>query len=295
MKTLMNGIAVLTVVVLVLSACQPTTGGGSTGGKTALPLAATGTRLRAIQDRGKIIVGVKYDVKNFGYLNPATNQLEGFDVDMAHAIAEYIFGDASKVEFKEAVSKNRIPYLQDDTVDVVISTMTITEERTKQVDFADCYYVAGQRLLVPKSSAIKSIKDLGAGQKVGTVTGSTSEANIRKAAPQAEVLLYDTYSAAVAAMAAGQVDAVTTDDAILYGFAKAEPDKWQVVGDQFTVEPYGIAVKLGTPELLQAVNDVVRAMKTDGRWKALYEKWITSPAVAPPPADWHNVKPPAGS
>jgi len=285
-------ISILLVITLVLGACQPTTTPGGATGK-ALPQAAAGTRLRQIQDRGRIIIGVKIDVPLFGYLNPKTNQNEGFDVDMGRAIAEYIFGDATKVEFKEAVSKNRIPYLQDDTVDVIISTMTINEERTQQVDFADCYYVAGQSLLVPKGSAVRSINDL-AGKKVGTVTGSTSEKNVRKFAPQAEVLLFDTYSEAVAAMAAGQADAVTTDDIILYGFARSEPDKWEVVGGQFTAEPYGIAVKKGTPELLQAVNDVVRAMKADGRWKALYEKWVTSPAPALPPADWHDVKPPLG-
>lgn len=284
-------IGIVLVMALVLGACQPTAAPGGATGK-GLPLAAEGTRLRQIQDRGRIIAGVKFDVPLFGYLNPKTNQNEGFDVDMARAIAEYIFGDPTKIEFKEAVSKNRIPYLQDDTVDVIISTMTINEERTQQVDFVDCYYVAGQSLLVPKGSAIRSVKDL-AGKKVGTVTGSTSEKNIRQYAPQAEVLLYDTYSEGVAAMAAGAVDAVTTDDIILYGFAKAEPDKWEVVGGQFTAEPYGIAVKKGTPELLNAINELVRAMKADGRWKALYEKWVTVPAPEPPPADWHDVKPPA--
>jgi putative glutamine transport system substrate-binding protein len=274
---------------VLLAACQPTPAPGAGGTGAGLPLAAEGTALRAIQDRGKILIGVKYDVALFGYLNPETNALEGLDVEMGRAIAEHIFGDATKVEFKEAVSKNRIPFLDDGVVDVIISTMTINEERTGQVDFSDPYYVAGQSLLVPKGSEIRAIGDL-AGKKIGTVTGSTSEKNIREAAPETEVLLFDTYSAAVQAMASGQVDAVTTDDIILYGFQRSEPDKWEVVGGQFTVEPYGIAVKKGSAELLAAVNDVVRGMKADGRWKTLYEKWITSPAPEPPPADWRAVK-----
>jgi putative glutamine transport system substrate-binding protein len=242
-----------------------------------------------IQERGHIVVGVKYDVKGFGFLNPQTNQVEGFDVDMGKAIAKEIFGDESKIEFKEAISKNRIPFLQDGTVDVIISTMTITEDRTKQIDFAEVYYVAGQSLLVPKGGGIHSIADLPC-KKVGTVTGSTSEKTIRTKAPQTEVLLFDTYSDAVQAMSAGQVDAVTTDDAILYGFQRSAPDKWEVVGGQFTVEPYGIGVRKGESKLLEVINKVVRDVKADGRWKASYEKWITAPAPAPPPADWHDVK-----
>jgi putative glutamine transport system substrate-binding protein len=279
--------AALVVLALVLGACQPQTGGGTSSG--GLPLAAAGTGLRAIQDRGKIIIGVKNDVRIFGYLNPQTNAVEGFDVDMGKAIAQYIFGDETKVEFKEAVSKNRIPFLEDGTVDVIISTMTINAERVGQVDFSDPYYVAGQSLLVPKGSPIRSIADL-KGKKVGTVSGSTSEKNIHEKAPEAEVLLFDKYADAVAAMAAGQCDAVTTDDIILYGFVRDAPDKWEVVGGQFTVEPYGIAVKKGNTELRDAINTLVRAMKQDGRWAAIYLKWIGTAAPSVPPENWQDVK-----
>ena len=102
-------------------------------------------------------------------------------------------------ELKEAVSKNRIPYLEQGVVDVVFSTMTANEERAQQIDFSDCYYVAGQSLLVPTDSAIADIGGLG-GKTVGTVKGSTSEKNIREKAPDAKVELFDTYSEAVQAM-----------------------------------------------------------------------------------------------
>jgi|DewCreStandDraft_2_1066082.scaffolds.fasta_scaffold03501_3 putative glutamine transport system substrate-binding protein len=282
----LRSLALLTLIALVTSACGGAPAApGTTGGK-GLPKAPEGTLLRKIQDRGKIIIGVKYDIPTFGYLNPKTNQLEGFDVEIGRAIAEYIFGDRNAVEFKEAISKNRIPYLQDGTVDVILSTMTINEERLQQIDFSVVYYVAGQSLLVPKNSPIKGLADL-KGKKVGTVKGSTSEKNIRQKAPEAEVSLFDKYADAVAAMEAGQVDAVTTDDIILYGFVRQEPDKWQVVGGQFTKEPYGAGVAKGNPELLEVVNTVIKAMKADGRWKQIYQTWISKDNVPePPPDDW---------
>jgi len=121
----------------------------------------------------------EYDVPMFGLLNPTSNKVEGFDVDIAKEIATAIFGNPDAIEYKEAVSKNRIPFLQDGTVDLVISTMTVNADREQQIDFSNVYYLAGQSLLVPKASAIASINDL-AGKKVGTAKGSTSENNIRK-------------------------------------------------------------------------------------------------------------------
>ncbi|MFN3929693.1 MAG: transporter substrate-binding domain-containing protein, partial [Thermoflexus sp.] len=198
--------------------------------------------------------------------------------------------DPNAVEIKEAISKNRIPFLKEGVVDIVASTMTINEERLKEIDFSIVYYVAGQSLLVPKNSPINGLQDL-KGKRVGTVKGSTSEKNIRAVSEQQglniEVVLFDTYSEAVAAMDAGRVDAVTTDDIILYGFVRKEPDKWKVVGDRFTVEPYGVGVKKGEKELLEVVNTVIKELKTSGRWKEIYKKWIPSDTVPePPPDDW---------
>jgi putative glutamine transport system substrate-binding protein len=254
----------------------------------ALAIAAPGTALRAIQDRGKLIVGVKHDVPLFGYLDPATGVVDGFDVAIARALARQIFGDEQRLQLVEVVSKNRIPFLEDGTVDVVISTMTITAERAEQVDFSEPYYIAGQSLLVPRGSMIRGLPDL-VGKRVGSVSGSTSERNLRERAPQAEVLLFDNYAAAVLAMAAQQVEAVTTDDIILHGFARHAPERWEVVGGQFTREPYGVAIRRGQPELVAVVNDVIRAMKQDGRWQALYRQWIGGEPPSPPPADWRSA------
>ncbi|HEX9114483.1 MAG TPA: glutamate ABC transporter substrate-binding protein [Anaerolineae bacterium] len=286
----MRMIRLLIALVLIgglLAACAGPAAPGSASGK-ALPKAADGTLLRKIQDRGKIIVGVKYDVPMFGLLNPTTNKVEGFDVDVAKEIASYIFGNPDAIEFKEAVSKNRIPFLQDGTTDLIASTMTINADREKQIDFSVVYYLAGQSLLVPKASTITGIQDL-AGKKVGTAKGSTSENNIRAKAPKADVQLFDGYAEAVAAMDAGRVEAVTTDDNILIGFQSKEPNKWKVVGGQFTKEPYGIGIAQGHKELVEVVNKVVKDLKSSGKWKELYKKNIPADPPAPPDDDWHKI------
>lgn len=282
---LVRVLTILTVISILISACGSA---ATTPARKGIPLATEGTLLRKIQDRGKIIVGVKYDVPMFGLLNPATNKLEGFDIDIAHEIANYIFGDPNAVEFKEAVSKNRIPFLQDGTVDIIISTMTINAEREQQIDFSVVYYLAGQSLLVPINSTITGIQDL-EGKRVGTAKGSTSEKNIRAKAPKADVHLFDGYAEAVAAMDAGRLDAVTTDDNILIGFQAKEPNKWKLVGGQFTKEPYGIGIAKGHPELVEVVNKVVRGLKASGKWAEIYKKNIPAAPPAPPEDDWRKI------
>jgi putative glutamine transport system substrate-binding protein len=256
-----------------------TNSGAAAGGSGALA---------AIKQRGKLVVGVKYDQPGFGYLNPATNKVEGFDVDMAKLVAKKIFGDENAVEFKEAVSKNRIPYLEQGVVDVVFATMTANADRAKQIDFSDCYYVAGQSLLVPTNSEITGVDAL-AGKTVGTVKGSTSEKNIREKSPDAKVELFDTYSEAVQAMQSNRVDAVTTDDIILYGFANSNPDRFKVVGGQFTQEPYAAGVKQGNSDLLAQVNAAIEEAKKDGTWAELYKKWVSKDVPPVPPQNWQDV------
>jgi putative glutamine transport system substrate-binding protein len=271
---------------LAFSACAPPTGAGTTSGVSPAP---AGTLLRKVQDRGKIIIGVKYDVPTFGYLDPRSNQLQGFDVDLGKAIAREVLGDEKKVEFTQARSADRIPFLNSGQVDLVLSTMTANEERAREIDFTEAYYVAGQSLLVRKDATITGIRDL-AGKNVCSVSGSTSEKNIREKVPQAEVILFGTYSECVQALDTRRTEAVTTDDIILLGFAKESPDKYKVVGGQFTIEPYAGGAAKGNPELLAAVDGAIRRIKASGEWKRIYEKNLPGvPVPEPPPADWREV------
>jgi putative glutamine transport system substrate-binding protein len=288
--TFFSWVIMLSLVLGLVAGCGPTPV-PPTPTKAAPTKAPEGTLLRKIQDRGKLILGVKYDVPLFGYMNPQTNQLEGFDVALGKEIAKKIFGDETKVEFKQAVSKDRIPFLQQDVVDLIISTMTITEAREKEIDFSEVYYLAGQSLLVPKGSPIKSIADL-EGRTVASVKGSTSEKNIREKAPKANVILFDSYSECVTAMVGKRAEAVTTDDIILAGFASQNKDL-TLVGGLFTYEPYGIGIKKGNKELVDLVNGVIRDLKASGRWKEIYTKEIGDKAGIPAPvapiSDWREI------
>ncbi|MGX4586434.1 transporter substrate-binding domain-containing protein [Paenibacillus chitinolyticus] len=270
---------ILLTFILVLGACgKAKDNGGSTGGSTpggsAAPTTDTKT-LDAIKQRGKFVVGVKFDTNLFGLKDPGTGQVNGFDIDIAKAIAKKLLGDETKVELKEVTSKTRIPMLQKGDIDAIIATMTISEERKKEVDFTDVYFKAGQSLLVKKGSDIKSIDDVvkKKGVKVLAVKGSTSAKNIRAKAPDAQVLEFENYQEAFTALKSGKGEALTTDNAILYGMTKQDPG-YEVVGGTFTDEPYGIAVRKGDAEFTKAVNDVLKELKDSGEYAKIYEKWI---------------------
>ena len=229
--------------------------------------------LDQIKEKDKIVVGVKYDTRLFGLKNPSTGEVEGFDIDISKELAKEILGDEKKIEFKEVTSKTRIPMLNNGDIDVIVATMTISEERKKEVDFSDVYFDAGQSLLVKKGSPIKGLEDLNKGTKVLAVKGSTSAVNIREKAPDTSVLEFENYTEAFTALKSGQGDALTTDDSILYGMADQDSN-YQLVGGTFTDEPYGIAVKKGNKELVDAINDALKKLKDNGKYDEIHKKWI---------------------
>lgn len=272
---------ILALFALVLAACQEAGTGASVSASAGaseseaaesigpVVVDVTGENVDAIKESGTLRCGVKFDVRAFGFNNPETGEIEGLDADLCRAIAESM---GVEPEFIEAVSANRIPFLQEDTVDVVISTMTVNEERKLEIDFSHVYYVAGQSLLVKDDSDIASIDDL-AGKVVCSGEGSTSEANIREMAPEAELLLFKTYTEAGQALADGRCDAVSTDNTILFGLAE-QFEGTGLVGDEFTEEPLGIGIKKGREDLVEYVNAVLEGLKENGGMTALYEKWI---------------------
>ncbi|KRE35258.1 transporter substrate-binding domain-containing protein [Paenibacillus sp. Soil522] len=273
-KWLAGSLMLIVMSVFVLAGCggEKENSANTSSGASDKPVASASV-LDEIKSRGKLIVGVKYDTKLFGLKNPANNEVEGFDVDIAKALAKSILGDETKLELKEVTSKTRIPMLDNNEIDLIVATMTITEERKEQVDFSDVYFKAGQSLLVKKGSAIKSIDDVTKGTKVLAVKGSTSVDNIIEKAPDATVLEFDNYQDAFAALKAGQGDVLTTDNAILYGMM-AQDAGYEVVGEPFTDEPYGIAIKKGKTALVEAVNKELAALKASGDYNKIYEKWI---------------------
>jgi putative glutamine transport system substrate-binding protein len=232
------------------------------------------------KERDKLIVGVRYDVNLFGKKDPQDGQVKGFDIDIAKALAKHLLGDESKLELKEVTSKTRIPLLKNGQVDVVIATMTITEERRQVVDFSESYFEAGQSLLVPKESSISGIQDL-SGKTVIAVKGSTSAANIREKVPNAQVKEYENYAEAFMALKSKKGETLTTDNSILLGMQQEDPN-FKLVGGIFTREPYGIAVRKGDAEMLKAVKEMLKNLKASGKYSEIYQQWFGTELLEKP-------------
>ena len=244
---------------------QPS-GNGNGGGQ---PQFEAGTTMAKLQDEGKVVIGVKYDVPPFGFQNPESGEVEGFDVDLGKIIASELGVEA---EFEEAISDNRIPFLEDGTVDLILSTMTITTDRDTEIDYSRPYFIAHGRILAPKGSDIKGIDDLN-GKRVCTALGSTYESTIKEQAPDADLELVDSYSECTELLQNESIDAISTDDVILTGMI-IQDKSLELVGDQLTVEPYGVGIAQGDKELKAFVDGVVDEFLQGGEFDRLYEKWV---------------------
>jgi glutamate transport system substrate-binding protein len=256
---------------------------------------AAGTTMARIKQAGTIKVGVKFDQPGFGLKNPTSGQVEGFDVEIAKLIVAAIGKDV-KIEYIESVSKNREPFIQDGTVDMVVATYTINDTRKQVVDFAGPYFVARQDIMVKKDdTTIKKVDDLN-GKKVCTVKGSTSEKNVVAKAPQAEVTLFDTYSQCAEAMTDGRVVAVTTDNTILAGLVQASAGAFKLVEAPFSDEPYGIGLKKGDDAFRTFINDTLDEIFDNGDWAKAFEATLGKIGLKTPEApkvDRYTVTPPA--
>jgi glutamate transport system substrate-binding protein len=264
--------AMFVLVALVAAACgsdEPDSGPEPAAGNGEEPTFEAGTPMAEWQDAGTVTIGVKFDVPPFGFKNQQTGEVEGFDVDLGKYIAEKA---GVEPEFIEAISDNRIPFLVDGTADLILSTMTITTDRDAEIDFSRPYFIAHGRILVPEDSDIAGIDDL-ADKRVCTAIGSTYESTISEQAPDAKLELVDSYSECFELIQNGAVDAVSTDDVILTGMV-IQDDSLQLVGDQLTVEPYGVGLPDGETELKAFLDETVEASFADGTWDELYQEWV---------------------
>jgi glutamate transport system substrate-binding protein len=275
MKTTRWALLLVLILGLLVTACgddddeQPAGGGGGEQAADAEQFPED-TTMGKIQAAGEIKIGVKYDVPPFGFKNPQTDEIEGFDVDLGRAIADKL---GVEPNFIEAISDNRIPFLQDGTVDLVLSTMTINAERDQEIDFSEPYYIARGRILVPQDSDITGVDSL-AGRSVCTALGSTYEETIKKQAPKADLKLVDSYSECLELVQNGAVDAVSTDDVILTGMIIQDDTLKLTEGEPLTTEPYGAGLKDGDTEFKEFVDGVLEEYKSGGGWAEAYEKWV---------------------
>jgi glutamate transport system substrate-binding protein len=258
---------------------------GPTGGYQLKAAGSLTGSVQAIKDKGKLVVGTKYDQPGFGLQNPTNQQIEGFDAEIARLISIKIFGSPDKVEFKEAKTAVREQVIQNGDVDIVVATYTINAARKEKIDFAGPYFQAGQDILVKKdNTTITSVSDL-AGKKVCTQQNSTSLKNLQDKVPGLVPQTLDSYALCAEGVKDGTYDALSTDNVILLGLVSKSPDTLKVVNHPFTQEPYGIGLKKGDAALRGFVNDLISEIYGNGDWDKAWArtagKFLPQPPAKP--------------
>ena len=263
---------VLTSLLLVVGLV---TGCGSTAPEaTQTPSTTNGQSadVKAIKDRGVLKVGVKVDVPKFGYKDPKTEKIEGFEIDLANVISKKIIG-TEKIETTAVTAKTRGPLLDSGGVDLVIATFTVTEDRKKSYNFSNAYFTDGVRLLVKKSAGINSLKDLD-GKKIGVAQSATSKKAIQEQADKVgakiSFLEFSTYPEIKTALDSGRVDCFSVDGSILFGYLD---DSTIILADSFSPQDYGVASKLGNDGLSKVVNETIAELKKSGELDKMIQKW----------------------
>jgi len=274
--------AIAAAGALVLAGCS---GGGSA--ETEAPAVnedvsfEAGSTMAKLHDAGKITVGTKFDQPLFGLMG-LDGTPEGFDVEVAKIIASELGISADNIEWVEAVSANREPFIENGEVDIVVATYTINDKRKEVVSFAGPYYIAGQDLLVLSGNpdGVNGIDDV-KGKKVCSVTGSTSAQNLKDAG--VEVIETDTYSNCLTPLRQGEVVAVSTDNVILAGLADQNPGEFEVIDNPFTEEPYGIGLKKDDTDFRNFINDTLEQAFEDGSWAKAWESTAGKVLSTPTP------------
>lgn len=276
---------------LALTACgkEATPGGGDTAPSQAV---ATDVKVdgsptfEKIKARGKVVIGVKEDQPGLGFKDATSNKYSGFDIEIAKLVSAKLGFGENDIQFKTIQSAAREQALINGDIDYYVGTYTINAGRKEKVGFAGPYFVAGQDLLVRKDNTDITGKDTLKGKKVCSGTGTTPIKRIRDEGltePE-NIVEFQAYSQCVTKLLDGEVDVVTTDDAILKGYAAQEPDKLKVVGSQFSKEPYGIGLAKDDKALRDKVNDILQTAMDDNTWQTIYDNTLGksgSPATKP--------------
>jgi putative glutamine transport system substrate-binding protein len=271
------GILLAVIMLLAIAGCA-----GSTTTPSASPSASgsaspSGEKLpaqiQAIIDRGYLRVGTKVDVPNFGFLNPSTNVVEGMEIDIAKALAKKLFGDETKYETQAVTAQTRGPLLDNNEVDIIIATFTITEERKLSFNFTDPYYTDSIGFLVKKDAGFTKISDLD-GKTIGVAQSATTKDACNEKAKELGITLkfaeFASYPEINAALTSGRVDAFSVDKSILLGYVN---DTTTILEEGFKPQNYGIACKFDNKDLAAYLNDFIAEIKGDGSLDAIIEKW----------------------
>ena len=284
------GIAIAALALAGCNSGSPTNPGGEGEGGDALWEVASDVSLEGsptfddMTERDGVVVGVKNDQPGLGYEDAASGERTGFDVDIARWIAASLGFEEGDIEYKTIPSANREQAIVNGDVDYYVGTYSSTDARKQQIDFAGPYFITGQGLLVAADNEDIAGPDDLAGKVVCSVTGSTPLQRIRDEYNPGDTREYDTYSQCIDQLLQGQVDAITTDEAILAGYVAQRPDELKIAGEPFSEEKYGV----GLPKGDSALKDHIDTLFTDGGdvWTALFEEHLapagiegTQPAV----------------
>src|ERR687887_1351520 len=253
----------------------------------AAPSLAQPDTLEKIKSSGVLTIGTRTGSPPFAYVNK-NNEWVGFSIDLVEQLVkpsvEKAVGRSIKIEKKESTPPTRIPLLTSNAVDLIAGTMTDTPQRRESVDFSLTFFYTGAQFLVKKGSPIKSIDDIG-GKRIAAQQGSTNAKIIREKVPTAQLREFPDQPAAFQALVQGQVDAYTNDGIQLAGLkAKApNPGDWEVVGDFYSDEPYGMAMRKGDEDFKQVVDAGLKQALESGKYFELYDKWFGPKGEVPYP------------
>jgi len=240
-----------------------------------------GSTMAELSEAGEITIGVKFDQPGIGFQSAAADEPVGFDIEMGKIVAGALGIPEEGITWEETISDNREPFLQEGKVDIVIASYSITPERRAIVGQAGPYYVTGQQLLVAEDSEIQGPEDI-SGQEVCSVTGSTSIDTIEKEY-DATARGFATYSECVEQVVNGSFDAMTTDGAILLGYAAERPDELEVVGPEFSEERYGIGYQdPKDTEMCEFLSDTIEQSYQDGSWEEAFQATLGQAGVETP-------------
>lgn len=241
-----------------------------------------GSSMAAIVNSGKLRVGVDQNQFLFGYRNPATGEIEGFDIDIAREVAHDLFGDEKRIELHPIDSANRVQALKNNEVDMVVQNFTPTCARRKDIQFSSVYFTTDQRVLVTKGSNIRSANDLG-GKKVCGIPNSTTLDAVFALPQRPTVIGMVNWLDCLTALQEGLVDAASTDLPLLYGLKIQDPNL-EVVGDAMATDSYAIGIQQKNTDFVKFVNGVLERIRGDGTWQRIYNQRLSvlGPSTGPP-------------
>src|SRR6266545_362555 len=250
-------------------------------------LAQAPNTLEKISQSGTLTIGTRTGSPPFAYVN-SKNEWVGFSIDLVEELIkpalEKKLGKPIKVERKESAPPTRIPLVTSNAVDLIAETMTDTRTRRESVDFSLTFFVTGAQFIVKKGSKIRSIKDID-GKRIAAQQGSTNARIIREKAPRAQLREFPDQPAAFQALIQGQVDAYTNDGIQLAGLKLKTPNpaQWEVVGDFYSYEPYGMAMRKGDSDFRGVVNSALMDGIESGKYFEIYDKWFGPKGELPYP------------